>query len=146
MTQQGGSLQQAALVEARKWIGTPYQHQASLCQVGSDCLGLVRGVWRHLYGPEPFEIPAYGMHWAEMDDADTLLQAAQHYLAEIPIKSVGPGDVLLFRFSPKHVAKHCAIMSAPLRIIHAYWGQSVSETSLTPWWQRRITAAFRFPD
>ena len=31
---------------ARRWVGTPYVHQASLIHVGCDCLGLVRGVWR----------------------------------------------------------------------------------------------------
>ena len=36
----------AILTEARDWIGTPYQHQASLKGAGCDCLGLVRGVWR----------------------------------------------------------------------------------------------------
>jgi NlpC/P60 family putative phage cell wall peptidase len=34
------------VVATRDWIGTPYQHQASLKGVGCDCLGLVRGVWR----------------------------------------------------------------------------------------------------
>ena len=37
---------------ARGWIGTPYHHQASVKGVGTDCLGLVRGVWRELYGCE----------------------------------------------------------------------------------------------
>ena len=31
---------------ARSWIGTPYHHQASVRGVGTDCIGLVRGVWR----------------------------------------------------------------------------------------------------
>ena len=45
------SLAREAIVsEARRWIGTPYRHQASLIGVGADCLGLVRGVWRNLYG------------------------------------------------------------------------------------------------
>ncbi|MGZ9409986.1 MAG: peptidase P60, partial [Methylocystis sp.] len=35
---------------ARRWRGTPYVHQASLMQVGCDCLGLVRGVWRDVIG------------------------------------------------------------------------------------------------
>lgn len=27
---------------ARKWLGTPYHHQASLTGVGCDCIGLIR--------------------------------------------------------------------------------------------------------
>ena len=42
---------------ARAWLGTPYHHQASLRGVGTDCLGLVRGVWRELYGSEPRPSP-----------------------------------------------------------------------------------------
>ena len=48
---------EAALVEARRWLGTPYRHQASRMGVGCDCLGLVRGVWRSLYGAEPEATP-----------------------------------------------------------------------------------------
>jgi NlpC/P60 family putative phage cell wall peptidase len=33
---------------ARSWFGTPYHHQASVKGVGSDCLGLIRGIWREL--------------------------------------------------------------------------------------------------
>ncbi len=43
----------AVVAAARKYIGTPYHHQAALCGAGCDCLGLIRGVWRDLYGSEP---------------------------------------------------------------------------------------------
>jgi NlpC/P60 family putative phage cell wall peptidase len=49
----------AALIEARRWIGTPYRHGASARGAGADCLGLIRGVWRALYGAEPETPPAY---------------------------------------------------------------------------------------
>ena len=43
-----GALAAAAAVvaAARRWLGTPYRHQASVRGEGADCLGLVRGVWR----------------------------------------------------------------------------------------------------
>jgi NlpC/P60 family putative phage cell wall peptidase len=47
------NLERAVVAEAMDWIGTPYRHQASRKGVGCDCLGLVRGVWRALYGREP---------------------------------------------------------------------------------------------
>src|SRR3989338_4143365 len=50
---------QAIVAAARSWIGTPYRHQASLKGAGCDCLGLVRGVWRELYGDEPEAPPPY---------------------------------------------------------------------------------------
>ena len=42
-----------ALAEARRWIGTPYQHQASVLGAGCDCLGVLRGVWRGGAMPRP---------------------------------------------------------------------------------------------
>jgi len=134
-----------ALREARRWIGTPYRHQASCLGAGCDCLGLVRGVWRALYGAEPETVPAYTPDWAEIAGAETLRAAAMRHLVEIGRDAARPGDVLLFRPDLAGPAKHCAILSAPDRIIHAYWGRAVAETALSPWWQRRQVAAFAFP-
>ena len=130
---------------ARSWLGTPYRHQASRKGVSTDCLGLIRGVWREVIGPEPAPVPPYTADWAEALKQETLLEAARQYLLEIPIGRAGRGDVLLFRIGLGHPAKHCAIVSAQDRIIHAYWGRAVCETRLVPWWQRRCAAAFAFP-
>ncbi len=134
------------LASARRWIGTPYRHQASCRGAGCDCLGLVRGIWREQVGPEPRTVPPYTPDWAEQHGAETLLDAARLYFRETAIAAAAPGDVMLFRPHRDGPAKHCAILSAPGRIIHAYWGRAVAETSLTPWWQRRCVTAFRFPD
>lgn len=131
---------------ARSWIGTPYRHQASVKHVGTDCLGLLRGVWRDVLGNEPEPVPAYTPDWAEALKQETLLKAARKHLREIVPSSARPGDVLLFRMGLGHPAKHCAIVSGEARIIHAYWGRAVCETRLVPWWQRRIVAAFKFPE
>jgi NlpC/P60 family putative phage cell wall peptidase len=136
----------AVLREARRWIATPYRHQASCRGAGCDCLGLVRGIWRALYGAEPESVPPYTPDWAEVAGAETLREAALRHLVEIDRAAAKPGDVLLFRPDLKGPAKHCAILSGPDRIIHAYWGQAVAETALTPWWKRRCVAAFAFPD
>lgn len=130
---------------ARKWIGTPYRHQASAKGIGTDCLGLVRGVWREVIGAEPATVPPYTPDWAEALAEEQLLNAAREYLDEIPIGDAMAGDVLLFRMGLGHPAKHCAIITDVDRIIHAYWGRTVCETRLVPWWKRRIAAAFRFP-
>jgi NlpC/P60 family putative phage cell wall peptidase len=133
------------VAEARAWLGTPYRHQASLKGVGTDCLGLVRGVWRGVIGAEPEAAPAYTPDWAEALGQETLLEAARRHLAEVAIGEAREGDVLLFRMGLGTPAKHAAIVSGPGRIIHAYWGRAVCETRLVPWWQRRIAAAFAFP-
>ena len=64
-----------AVLEARTWLGTPYRHQASLKGAGADCLGLLRGVWRAVYGAEPMQITPYTADWSEASGREDLLQA-----------------------------------------------------------------------
>ncbi len=136
---------------ARTWIGTPYQHQASLKGVGCDCLGLLRGIWRERHGPEPEAAPPYAPDWAESLDraagsSEPLAEAAMRHLVPVDAAAMLPGDVLLFRWRSHLPAKHLAILSAPALMIHAHDGASVCEVSFSPWWQRHLAAAFRFPE
>ncbi len=135
-----------AVAIARSWLGTPYRHQASAKGAGADCLGLIRGVWRGLYGEEPEQVPAYTATWTEVSRDEQLWRAADRWLK--PAEGGAPGDVLLFRMARAAPAKHLAIRSAmsPDRIIHAYSGRSVVESPLTGAWRRRIVAEFRFPE
>lgn len=133
------------LARARDWLGTPYQHQASVKGAGADCLGLVRGVWRDLYGCEPELPPAYSPDWAEAGGEETMYEAAKRHLEEVALTDALAGDVLLFRMAANGPAKHAAILSNGGRMIHAYSGRSVCETHLGPWWERRAVYAFRFP-
>lgn len=134
---------------AREWLGTPYRHQASTKGEGADCLGLVRGVWRAVVGPEPEATPSYSADWAEVCGEETLLEAAGRWLSAIPVAQAVAGDVLLFRMGTGAPAKHCAILSvvdgAQARMIHAYWGRTVVESWMGAWWRRRLVAAFAFP-
>lgn len=135
-----------AVAIAREWIGTPYRHQAACKGHGADCLGLIRGVWRGLYGAEPETPPPYSADWMESTGEERLWAAARRWLAPSP----GParGEVLLFRMAERGPAKHLAILSEtdPARIIHAYSGRSVLESPLTESWARRVVARFRFPE
>lgn len=131
---------------AREWLGTPYHHQASLRGVGCDCLGLVRGVWRDLYGAEPEAPPPYAQSWAESLGVETLAQAALRHLVPVARGSEQPGDVLLFRWRDHLPARHCAILTVPDAILHAHDGAEVSEVAFTSWWRRHRSHAFSFPE
>ncbi|MEO0916795.1 MAG: NlpC/P60 family protein [Pseudomonadota bacterium] len=132
------------VTEARRWLGTPYLHQASVRGAGCDCLGLLRGVWRTLQGEEP-DVPPYSPDWDEVAREDVLFAAACRYLEERPACDLRAGHVILFRMRRGAVAKHLGICSAPDRFIHAYSGHGVVESSLSGPWRRRIAAVFRFP-
>ncbi len=131
---------------ARSWTGTPYHHQASTKGVGTDCLGLIRGVWTELYGIAPETPPGYSPDWAEASGRETLLEAAERHLVPVPLEQLAPGDVLIFRYRANTPAKHVAILTDHRRMIHAIQGLPVSEHAYTPWWSRRLVAAFAFPD
>jgi NlpC/P60 family putative phage cell wall peptidase len=130
---------------ARTWIGTPYLHQASLRGEGCDCLGLVRGVWREIYGDEPQEIGAYSPDWAEATRQERLADAGFRHLEHIGVQDFATGDVLLFRWRPNVPAKHCAIATSRETMIHAHDGARVCEVAISSFWKRRIAYAFRFP-
>jgi NlpC/P60 family putative phage cell wall peptidase len=130
---------------ARGWIGTPYQHQASLKGVGCDCLGLVRGVWRECVGDEPEGVPSYAPDWAEAGGDEALASAGRRHLLPVMDLKFEPGDVLLFRWKPHLPAKHAGIATSHLRMVHAQEGVAVAEIDLAPWWLRRLAFVFRFP-
>lgn len=128
------------VAEARRWIGTPYVHQASCRGAGSDCLGLVRGVWRAVHGAEPCPVPPYGTDW---EAGVQLLAALRAHLR--PAGPMAAGDVLVFRLHGRASARHLGILTetgASPRFVHAYSGPGVVESPLGPAWLRRIEARF----
>ena len=136
---------QDIVAETRDWIGTPYQHQASLKGVGCDCLGLVRGVWRAVVGAEPERAPPYAPGWAEAASGEPLAEAAARHLIAIERDKFAEGDVLLFRWRANLPAKHAAIVTTQDLMVHAHDGAAVAEVALAPWCRRRLAYAFRFP-
>jgi NlpC/P60 family putative phage cell wall peptidase len=137
------------VVEAQSWIGTPYVHQASVKGAGTDCLGLLRGVWRAVKGAEPMAVPAYTSDWDEAAATEALMAAAEQCLCRKPLADTARGDVLLFRMRDDFVAKHLGIQSrigADAAFIHAYSRHAVVESPLSVPWARRVVARFAFPE
>ena len=130
---------------ARGWLGTPYHDQASLRGVGCDCLGLVRGVWRQVVGDEPLPLPRYSRDWGETGTREPLAEASRTVMLEVPATDMTPGALILFRMRAGAVAKHCGILTAPDRFVHAYERTGVIEERLDSAWRRRLAFAFLFP-
>lgn len=137
------------VAEARRWIGTPYVHQASTRGAGTDCLGLLRGIWRALCGPEPVSVPAYTADWSEPSGEEVLMAACERWLMPKMPGDEAEGSVLLFRMRPGSVAKHLGILvrtGGDASFIHAYCGHGVVESPLSEPWARRIAARYAFPE
>ena len=133
------------IAAARCWLGTPYHDQASLRGVGCDCLGLSRGVWREVVGPESFPVQPYSRDCGESGPREVLAEGARRMMIEVTPADAGPGALVLFRMMPRAIAKHVGILTGPDSFLHAYERLGVIEEPLTHVWRRRIAFAFLFP-
>lgn len=140
------TIAQEVLAEAERWIGTPYRHGASTRGVSCDCLGLVRGIWRALYGCEPERPGIYAPDWAEVSTGDPMLEAAARHMNRRVSHAPVPGDLIVLRWRSGLAAKHLGIMAHDNRFIHAYQGHSVMASALVPQWRNRIAGIFSFPE
>lgn len=137
--------------EARSWLGTRWQHQASTKGVACDCVGLVRGVavatgavqadWQALPGIEQF----YGYGRAPFGCAIERMCAL--YFEPIAPQLAGPGDLVLMQFSGE--ADHMGILGTyhggGLSLIHSYAPRRcVIETRLDEGLRARIVSWHRF--
>lgn len=139
-------INQQVLAIAERWIGTPYRHQGSNCQVGCDCLGLIRGIWREIYGVEPEATPPYSRTWAETTKEEPLLAACERWFHPVALDApIIAGMVLVFRWQQGSAAKHLGLASSHDHFIHAYSGQAVVQSALVPSWRRRIVGRYTFP-
>lgn len=134
------------MAEALSWVGTPYRHQASRKGVGCDCIGLVLGLWRALYGQPP-ELPGpYSSDWAEATGEERLLAGIRRHFVEKPLDHISAGDLLVFRWRSHLPAKHAGVLVEKGGFVHAYEGMAVTLSPLAPQWRRRIAGVFAFPE
>jgi NlpC/P60 family putative phage cell wall peptidase len=141
-----GPVAEIVVAETLSWLGTPYRHQGRRKGVGCDCIGLVLGVWRAIYGAAPERPGPYAPDWAEAGDAERLLEGARRHFAEKSIREMAAGDLLIFRWRPHLPAKHAGVLVEAGSFVHAYQGNAVSCSALVPQWRRRIAGVFAFPE
>jgi NlpC/P60 family putative phage cell wall peptidase len=133
----------AQVVEcARTWLGTRWQHQASLKGVACDCAGLVIGVGREVFGIQP-DVPAYG----HTPFRRTMEAICDRHMTRIDKALIAPGDVILMTWDrePHHMGIVTSI-NGELAVVHAHATfKKVCEHRIDDAWFRRIMIAYRFP-
>lgn len=108
---------------------------------GLDAYGFVSAVYDH---PVPRTFILATGDWAARMPGEPLLEEFHRWpnLTETSVSSQPLGAVLLFRMDLGAPALHCAVVSRPGYIAHAYWGKAATETRLNEWWKRRLAFAF----
>ena len=133
----------------RQWIGTPYQHQASVKQRGCDCLGLVRGVWRDQIGPEPEAILEYSPSWGDTNSVEILERALEQYFEPTEVDPTVGGCVISFRMRKHTIVKHVGITMGcegkQALMAHSYNNRGVVLVPLNAAWLRRCAGQYNFP-
>lgn len=145
--------QSAIICEARRWIGTRFEHQGRVRKTasskgGCDCIGLIIGVTSAL------GIKCKGISLADIDhknyskhpDGISLRLAMDEYLVPIPIDSAKAGDIFLMKIhkDPQHVAFVGNYEGGGLSLIHCYMqARGVVEHVFDDYWRERVVAAYR---
>ncbi len=148
----GAGVTRAQVVaEVRSWVGTPFVHQACRKGVGTDCAGLIRGVFLALgMVPVDYErhLPEGAFAYARRPDGVTMRRYCDEQLVQsaTPV----PGDVALIEFvgRPHHLAFYGDHLRGGLSIIHALGPRDparVVEHRLDASWAKRILATYRIP-
>ncbi len=140
------------VAEARRWLATPYAHQAHRRGVGCDCGGLIGGVAVALgiVAADWWET-AFAAHagYSRQPHGNSLIDVLDAFMARIEPAEVQAGDVIALRFSrhPQHVAIVVPYAGGGLGMVHALNAgtRAVVEHRLDDKWQRRVTHAYALP-
>jgi NlpC/P60 family putative phage cell wall peptidase len=129
----------AVVAEARRWIGTPYQHQARLHGVGVDCAGLIIGVAREL-DLAYVDVQGYG----RIPHQGMLRRICDEHL--LRIDDIEPGCILLMGFllGPAQ-EQHLGIYTGEDSIVHAYaHAGACVEHRYSSAWRSRTRQIYRY--
>lgn len=136
------------VTEARLWLGTPWQHQASLKGVGADCIGFVGGVALELGLPGTAEWRDDKLlhSYSRLPDPDVLLEGCRRFMDRIRIHEAILADVLIMRARRVAQPTHFALISRtdPRYIIHSRAERRVAEHRLDNGLASLVLYAFRF--
>jgi NlpC/P60 family putative phage cell wall peptidase len=136
--------------DAKQWLGTPYKHQASMQNIGCDCIGLVYGVLKQ-NNLIPSEFNKEELRdYSRISKDFSLITKFRKYFKEIDLDSAKSGDIFVMRFRkyPQHVGFLDFSRSnndrKEIYIIHSYQaiGKVVSH-NLNDKWRSRIMTCFR---
>lgn len=139
------ALRARLLVEATRWIGTPFCPHARVRGAGVDCVNLAAALLQSCGHAAEYQFPRYvmdgGKHNATSQLTDYLDSRKDFSLVE---RSAGPvcGDVLCFILGRS--SHHCGVMLHGKTFIHALYGRKVAFATLADkTFERSLIAVYR---
>lgn len=135
--------------EAREWVGTPYQHQAIVKQVGADCVGLIAGVGMATHALDVTRDDLRTVwNYGRLPNPKRMEFLLDKYLLRVEGEPL-IGDIAWIQWRdgmPMHLAL-LAEHKGRETIIHSYADvRKVTEHSLTKLWRDRIVSYWRYPN
>jgi NlpC/P60 family putative phage cell wall peptidase len=138
MTDQGAQI----VAETRRWLNTPYRHQADILGLGTDCAMLLVRVFCDLgivplFDPRPYP-PDWHLHRSE----ERYLGGVTRYAVQVDEPQ--PGDVALFKFG--RCLSHGGIVettSPDIIMIHADMRAGCVERAEVRRWADRLAGYWR---
>lgn len=135
-------------VAANEWVGTPYQHQARVLDVGVDCAQLIMGVaimCDMLTDEQADEVEPYTRDWALHNKEEKMIAILEGFgCTQVDIADQRPGDIITFKYG--RVASHLGILVNDNYIIHAMWNTAkVAKTNVSGDWLKRMHSVYKFP-
>jgi NlpC/P60 family putative phage cell wall peptidase len=106
------------VAEARKWLGTPYHHQADVRGAGVDCIMLIVRAFVDSGLCDPIDPRPYSDEWFLHRSDELYLGGIMSRCKEIQAPRVA--DIMLFRWGRCYSHGGVVTELEPLTIIHAY--------------------------
>lgn len=135
------TIRDAIVLEARRWIRTPYHHRARVLGAGVDCVQLLVAVYEAVGLVRNVALPSYPPDWFLHSNDERYLKGLLAFAdrVETPL----PGDIAVFRHG--RAVSHAGIVSAWPLVIHASGElhQVLEEDASVPgWFSDRYAGAF----
>jgi len=129
--------------EAKRWLGTHFEHHASVFQKGADCIGLIIGVLKNTgLLNEEFQVEYYSREFMLHHSEEILLNRLRAYSNPVEQIDLVEGDFILFQFG--RCVSHVGIYLSDNLFIHSENKKGVSYAILkNSEWSKRYREGLR---
>lgn len=105
--------------EVRSWLGTPFRHQCSIRGYGTDCIGLVMGVFKNLcIIPDDLQVGEYTTEWWQTRCRNEAMEELKRQVPVMEVTDYEPGDILVYGWGRADEA-HVGLYTQKGTVIHS---------------------------